>query len=383
MEEEMKSNTPVSPQEGRQVVNVMEHVSEKALIEIVGDLSLEDKEFCEKETKQILELLSPKQFAALLLETVTVIDLFGAEQAGEIVVGRLVMNRKPKNKSVNALAETIRDVGVQIMPLVIPATVAKHFGYEIEDFDGNPIPEDKLGITIVIIDGQTRYLAIQKLRKEQPDLVLSNVYAYFPLHWTSLTKMLQAINLKVFTWTNSDFISGLRGIGLKPEVEKALAYIQSLEQRGYNFTAACEWGTLVKGIIRKTLLVKAMNKPDTDLEYENSEYAMDIHQEARKVFSGKNEDALKNKTIPERIITKWNAICEDLSKKEATAYIKAFLKSLTSDEITEMVSPTDYKRGEGKKKEAFVKEQFEESFQTFVEAHPYEAFRESLKAQGL
>lgn len=383
MEEEMKSNTPVSPQEGRQVVNAMEHVSEKALIEIVGDLSLEDKEFCEKETKQILELLSPKQFAALLLETVTVIDLFGAEQAGEIVVGRLVMNRKPKNKSVNALAETIRDVGVQIMPLVIPATVAKHFGYEIEDFDGNPIPEDKLGITIVIIDGQTRYLAIRKLRKEQPDLVLSNVYAYFPLHWTSLTKMLQAINLKVFTWTNSDFISGLRGIGLKPEVEKALAYIQSLEQRGYNFTAACEWGTLVKGIIRKTLLVKAMNKPDTDLEYENSEYAMDIHQEARKVFSGKNEDALKNKTIPERIITKWNAICEDLSKKEATAYIKAFLKSLTSDEITEMVSPTDYKRGEGKKKEAFVKEQFEKSFQTFVEAHPYEAFRESFKVQGL
>ena len=383
MEEEMKSNTPVSPQEGQQVANEVEHVSEKALIEIVGDLSLEDKEFCEKETKQILELLSPKQFAALLLEAVTVIDLFGAEQAGEIVVGRLVMNRKPKNKSVNALAETIRDVGVQIMPLVIPATVAKHFGYEIEDFDGNPIPEDKLGITIVIIDGQTRYLAIRKLRKEQPDLVLSNVYAYFPLHWTSLTKMLQAINLKVFTWTNSDFISGLRGIGLKPEVEKALAYIQSLEQRGYNFTAACEWGTLVKGIIRKTLLVKAMNKPDTDLEYENSEYAMDIHQEARKVFSGKNEDALKNKTIPERIITKWNAICEDLSKKEATAYIKAFLKSLTSDEITEMVSPTDYKRGEGKKKEAFVKEQFEKSFQTFVEAHPYEAFRESLKAQGL
>ena len=383
MEEKMTSNSQVSPEEGRQVNNVVEHVSEKTLIGITGDLSSEDKEFCEKETKQIIDLLSPKQFAHFLSKGLYLIELYGAEEIGKIIVARLAMNRKPKNKSVNALAETIRDVGVQIMPLVIPATVAKHFGYEIEDFDGNPILEDKLGITIVIIDGQTRYLAIRKLRKEQPDLVLSNVYAYFPLHWTSLTKMLQAINLKVFTWTNSDFISGLRGIGLKPEVEKALAYIQSLEQRGYNFTAACEWGTLVKGIIRKTLLVKAMNKPDTDLEYENSEYAMDIHQEARKVFSGKNEDALKNKTIPERIITKWNAICEDLSKKEATAYIKAFLKSLTSDEITEMVSPTDYKRGEGKKKEAFVKEQFEESFQTFVEAHPYEAFRESLKAQGL
>lgn len=383
MEEKMTSNSQVSPEEGRQVNNVMEHVSEKALIKIAGDLSLENKEFCEKETQQIMDLLSPKQFACLTLMGLYLIDLYGAEEADEIIVARLVMNRKPKNKSVNALTGTIRDVGMLIMLLVIPGTVAKYFGYEIEDFEGKPIPEDKLRITIVIIDGQTRYLAIRKLRKEHPELVLSNVYAYFPLHWTSLTKMLQAINLKVFTWTNSDFISGLRGTGLKPEVEKALAYIQSLEQRGYNFTAACEWGTLVKGIIRKTLLVKAMNKPDIDLEYENSEYAMDIHQEARKVFSGKNEDALKNKTIPERIITKWNAICEDLSKKEATAYIKAFLKSLTSDEITEMVSPTDYKRGEGKKKEAFVKEQFEESFQTFVEAHPYEAFRESLKTQDL
>lgn len=383
MEEKVTSNSQVSPMEGQQVNNVVEHVSEKALIKIVGDLSLEDKEFCEKETKQIMDMLSPKQFASLILMGVYLIDLYGAEEAGEVIVARLAMNRKPKNKSVNALTGTIRDVGMLIMLLVIPATVAKYFGYEIEDFEGKPIPEDKLRITIVIIDGQTRYLAIRKLRKEHPELVLSNVYAYFPLHWTSLTKMLQAINLKVFTWTNSDFISGLRGTGLKPEVEKALAYIQSLEQRGYNFTAACEWGTLVKGIIRKTLLVKAMNKPDTDLEYENSAYAMDIHQEARKVFSGKNEDALKNKTIPELIIIQWNAICKDLSKKEATAYIKAFLKSLTCEEITEMVSPEDYKRGEGKKKEAFVKEQFEESFQTFVDAHPYEAFRESLKAQGL
>lgn len=383
MEEKVTSNSQVSPVEGQQVNNVVEHVSEKALIKIVGDLSLEDKEFCEKETKQIMDMLSPKQFASLILMGVYLIDLYGAEEAGEVIVARLAMNRKPKNKSVNALTGTIRDVGMLIMLLVIPATVAKYFGYEIEDFEGKPIPEDKLRITIVIIDGQTRYLAIRKLRKEHPELVLSNVYAYFPLHWTSLTKMLQAINLKVFTWTNSDFISGLRGTGLKPEVEKALAYIQSLEQRGYNFTAACEWGTLVKGIIRKTLLVKAMNKPDTDLEYGNSAYAMDIHQEARKVFSGKNEDALKNKTIPELIIIQWNAICKDLSKKEATAYIKAFLKSLTSEEITEMVSPEDYKRGGGKKKEAFVKEQFEESFQTFVDAHPYEAFRESLKAEGL
>lgn len=197
--------------------------------------------------------------------------------------------------------------------------------------------------------------------------------------------MLQAINLKVFTWTNSDFISGLRGLGcISEDVEKALSYIQSLEQKGYNYTGACEWVILEKGIIRKTTLVKAMNKPESvNLEYDNSEYGMEIHQEAQKVFVGKNEDALKNKTLPELIIREWKDACEDLSKKEATGYIKAFLNSLTSEDISEMVSPADYKRGEGKKKEAFVKERFDESFKSFKEAYPYADFRESFKTTGL
>ena len=48
MEEKVINNTLVSPEEGRQVNNVVEHVSEKTLIGITGDLSSEDKEFCEK-----------------------------------------------------------------------------------------------------------------------------------------------------------------------------------------------------------------------------------------------------------------------------------------------------------------------------------------------
>ena len=55
MEEKVVNNGLADQLKGQQVANEVEHVSEKALIEIVGDLSLEDKEFCEKETKQILE----------------------------------------------------------------------------------------------------------------------------------------------------------------------------------------------------------------------------------------------------------------------------------------------------------------------------------------
>lgn len=365
----------------------IEKVLEKELQQgISSGLLPEDQEFCKGEVKKIGEL-APDRFAEVFttLSSLSVLNLLDAEKEGKIKVGRLVMNRKPKKKSVEALAKTIIEVGMHILILVIPATVAVRFGYKIEDFDGNPIPESELGRTVIIIDGQTRFSAIRKIMKDNPNQLLPGVYAYFPLHWISLTKMLQAINLKVFTWTNSDFISGLRGLGcISEDVEKALSYIQSLEQKGYNYTGACEWVILEKGIIRKTTLVKAMNKPESvNLEYDNSEYGMEIHQEAQKVFVGKNEDALKNKTLPELIIREWKDACEDLSKKEATGYIKAFLNSLTSEDISEMVSPADYKRGEGKKKEAFVKERFDESFKSFKEAYPYADFRESFKTTGL
>lgn len=361
------------------------HVSTAALVKIAGELSSDDLEFCKKETKRLVDLLSPKQLAWVISMGVYLIDLLGAEKAGEVIIAKLVMNRRPKEKSINEMTGTILEVGPLIMPLVLPAVVAIHFGYEIEDFDNNPIPEDKLSITVVIIDGQTRYLAIKEIRSKYPDKVPSKVYAYFPLHWTSLTKMLQAINLKVFTWKNSDFITGVLGCKkIDKQTNAALEYIKKLEREEYNFTSACEWVILQNGIIKKTLLVNAINSSGSGLKLDNAGYGMEIHKTALEVFkSDKEEKALKNKTIPELIIKEWNAACENLSKKEATGYIKAFLNSLTSDEISEMVSPSGYKRGEGKKKEAFVKEQFDESFKSFKEAHPYTDFRESFKTTGL
>ena len=65
------------------------------------------------------------------------------------------------------------------MCLVIPATVAVRFGYKVTDFDGNPIPDDKLCMTIVIIDGQTRYSAIRKIRKNNPDKKASKAVRIF------------------------------------------------------------------------------------------------------------------------------------------------------------------------------------------------------------
>lgn len=340
-------------------------IVQKELQKIAGELSPADIEFCKEETQKIADL-SPKMFAKIFT-SLYIVNLLGAEEAGIIKIAKLGINRNPKAKSVELMQGTILEVGVQIMCVVIPSTVAARFGFTIMDFEGNPIPEDELSKTVVIIDGQTRYSSIQKIRKEHPDIKVE-LYAYFPLHWIALDKMLQAINLKVFTWANSDFMTGVLGnANIDKDIKLVLEYVQMLESRGYNYTPACEWATLTKGIIRKTPLVKAMSEENPTLKYSYSKFGMAIHKAAMEKFSGTNEDALKSKTIPELIIEKWNAACVDLSQNEATKHIIRFISGISNDSLREMVAPSRYKRGCGKKKEAFVKEQFEQSYQEFLE----------------
>ena len=351
------------------VVNEQEnHIVQKELLKLVGELSSTDVEFCKAETQKLVDL-SPKMFARAFL-SLYLVDLLGAEEAGEIRVARLVMNRNPKVKSVESLKGTILEIGTQIMCVIIPATVAVKFGYNVTDFDGNYIPEEELSKTVVVIDGQTRYSAARKIRKEYPDRKME-LYAYFPLHWLALDKMLQAINLKVFTWMNSDFMTGVLGnANINKATKAALEYIKMLESRGYNYTSSCEWVTLIKGIIKKPLLVKAMSAENPNLSYSYSEFGIAIHKAALEKFSGTNEGALKSKTIPELIIDKWNAACRKLSQEAATEYIISFIRNIENDKLIEMVSPSEYKRGCGKKKEEFVKKQFEQAYQTYLKFKP-------------
>lgn len=139
---------------------------QKELRKIAGELSPADIEFCKEETQKIADL-SPKMFAKVF-SVLYIVDLLGAEKAGKIRIARLKMNRKPKVKAVESLVETILEVGAQIMCVIIPATVAVRFGFAVTDFEGNPIPENELSRTVVIIDGQTRYSAIQEIRKNLP-----------------------------------------------------------------------------------------------------------------------------------------------------------------------------------------------------------------------
>ena len=333
-----------------------------------------DTEFCKDAIRKIKAVAPEHVFE--VMTSLSILDLNGIIKVGKIKVGRFVMNRWPKPKAINSMAISIMENGVQIMLLVIPGTVAVKMGYAVEDFEGKPIPEDQLARTVIIVDGQTRYMAIRKIMKEHPDKAPTNVFAYFPTNWTDLTKMLQAINLKVFTWKNSDFITGVIGLdSIDTEMKAALKHVQALERLGYNYTAACEFITLHKGIIKKPGLVKAMNGTTEKLKFDDAKYGMEIHKAAQGKFAANNEKVLMNKAVPEFVISKWTNICNDLSKKEATAYMTAFFNSLSGDEVKEIVSPSGYKRGCGKPKASFVTDLFNDAFDKFQANHPLDEFK--------
>lgn len=333
-----------------------------------------DTEFCKDAIRKIKAVAPEHVFE--VMTSLSILDLNGIIKVDKIKLGRLVMNRWPKPKAVNSMAVSIMENGMQVMLLVIPGTVAVKMGYAVEDFEGKPIPENQLARTVIIVDGQTRCMAIRKIMKEHPDKVPANMFAYFPTNWIDLTKMLQAINLKVFTWKNSDFITGVIGLdSIDTETKAALKHVQALERLGYNYTAACEFITLHKGIIKKPGLVKAMNGTTEKLKFDDAKYGMEIHKTAQGKFAAKNEKVLMNKAVPEFVISKWANICNDLSKKEATAYMAAFFNSLSGDEVKEIVSPSGYKRGCGKPKASFVTDLFNDAFDKFQSNHPLDEFK--------
>lgn len=74
----------------------------------------------------------------------TILDFNGIINVGKIKIGRLVMNRWPKQKSVNSMALSIMADGIQVMLLVIPGTVAVMMGYDVEDSTAIPYQKNNL-----------------------------------------------------------------------------------------------------------------------------------------------------------------------------------------------------------------------------------------------
>lgn len=366
---------PVKDQITEEMVDTTNSNNVDSITDMNGNLSDDIIKICKEAEEKIVNMLEPYGLAGTTMKK-SLINLTGAYKAGIIKIARLKMNRKPKPKAIKALMESIMKSGQQIMLLVIPGTLAKSMGFEIEGFNGEVIPEEELEMAVVIIDGQTRLQAYLEAIKVDLKCLKCDLYAYFPLNWVSLNEMLTSINLKAFSWKNSDFITGILGSGnVEKEKKEALKYLKELESVGYNYTSACEWVTFRKGIIPKTPLVNAMSFSSSYLDLQHYKHAIEIIKAAREKFTGKYESALKRKAFPEFIITTWNDAGRELNDTEKEVYFKTFFNEISDEDVKKIAEPIGYERGCVKKKEEFIIEQLEVSFEKFQSLHPYSEFK--------
>ena len=116
MKEEKIKIVPVSSQGGLQDKREEMSVIDETQARLAPDVTPEEAATYSQEVKKFGEL-SPKHFAIVFMG-LCLLDLLGAEQADEIIVGRVVMNRWPKSKAVNSMAVSIMEDGLQVMLLV-------------------------------------------------------------------------------------------------------------------------------------------------------------------------------------------------------------------------------------------------------------------------
>lgn len=102
-----------------------------------------DAEACKDAVQKIKEV-APEQILEVMPGLLTILDFNGIINVGKIKIGRLVMNRWPKQKSVNSMALSIMADGIQVMLLVIPGTVAVMMGYDVEDSTAIPYQKNNL-----------------------------------------------------------------------------------------------------------------------------------------------------------------------------------------------------------------------------------------------
>ena len=88
-------------------------------IEVAGttvqesDSYVVDAEACKDAVQKIKEV-APEQILEVMPGLLTILDFNGIINVGKIKIGRLVMNRWPKQKSVNSMALSIMADGIQV-----------------------------------------------------------------------------------------------------------------------------------------------------------------------------------------------------------------------------------------------------------------------------
>lgn len=287
-----------------------------------------------------------------------VIDLASAVKAGVVIV-RQKMNRT-HGRDQKATGESLVQDGAQHMLIVMTLAEARMAGIEVERFANDPhkdqpIPDDAL----VVIDGHGRLDYLYSLELEKWPAIFAHFMSENASgHIDSKTGFVQ-LNLNDTIWGSGNFLL-IRIFEDGESVEAGWKYIAELVNKGYKYTAACEWATLRTGNITKRTIT-SNNQEAYKTLFADHYHAVDIHKAMVKKFGEGADNTLKLKPVAELIISFWSQIqAKGYNTNAAAKKLVEFISGLEDEFCLVVKSVTkDADQTRDEKRKGLLKKAFE------------------------
>lgn len=259
-----------------------------------------------------------------------VINLREAAKNGIHIWG-MEVNREHGNDEKQTGKSLLAD-GAQMWLNVITYKIAKLYGFGIKrlandkDDKHSPLDED-----LVLLDGHGRMDFLMQYDVNDWPVV----YAHFPskdaLGYYNLSKVMEAINVNIKTWTTSNYVQK-RILQEGDKTHDGWVRINNLIQRGYNYQAACQLTTLGTDRVMK----KDVNGGDVEHIFSNYKDAINVSKILINRFGEKEDKVVKTKEFTKEVSILWQRLQKIGGNSYATDNMVEFIKSLPEDKVIEI-----------------------------------------------
>lgn len=260
-------------------------------------------------------------------------------------VAKLAGNRDFKGKIIKQKQQSLKETGLLIPAVIVPASKAIEEGLDIMDFQTDEaVSPENAGQYVVLVDANHRYKAHLENKKEGQEYN-KNFYFMYPLNeGLSVTKMLSEINIATNPWSAADYGKGAALVNKDIEIPMLKA-INELTAKGYSLSTASKWLTFT-GKINKEVMAKAMNGdvPDILKNDKRMKKGQELLEAARTAFSDK---FLSSRTLIDWIISKYDEVDDENLPALKAKLVKMFTE-MTRQEADEIEATKGTKGGDTK-----------------------------------
>ena len=291
-----------------------------------------------------------------MLKIYTINDL----QAEGLKIAKIKANRDLDEKNVKAKMEDLKGRGLIIPAMVVDAAAALEEKLELCEFANKDIVVDESNAKeyLVILDGQHRYEAHQRLLKEDPDYTRDFRFQTVDIpEGVTILDVLKAVNDPGHTWSLSDYTHSAWEINKE---NPTLSFIAELVAEGISYSASGKWSSLNRRLTPAMVKEAVNNEGSLDPLFVENKFL----DAGKKLFEAAKKKLGKQMVKP-RALVDWiiDTLGDAESKSEEIAKLLLFFEDMTKEQADEL------KQVRGKKnvlsKEEALRKQLDKLYRAF------------------